>query len=184
MTPLLIRLLQVALNNLPRPDGIGVVQITTRMPVNGWQAMPCIVVNLYLIKQSEVEIGEDVENPLPDNTWTLWVNATRTWRVTILSSAVDERDYYRDALLSVFRVLKATVFSQIGQNVRHSFQAESYASVDEMNGIIPGFYGADLLLTLDGVFPAALMTNYPPIAAVASNPTITPNRSIITIVDP
>lgn len=171
MTALLIRLLQCALANLTLPPGVQPVVVTTRMPANGWQAMPFITVLLHIIRQTEVEIGEDVPNPQPDNTWTLWVDAQRIWRITIMSPAAEERDFYRDTLLAVFRILAATVFSPLGYNVAHAFQAQSFTSAEEWDGHIPGFYGADLTFEINGIFPTTITTDYPVVKAVESNMT-------------
>jgi hypothetical protein len=87
-----------------------------------------------------------------------------------MSQDAAERDYYRDTLLALFRILAATAFSPIGINVTHSFQANSYADVNEWEGKIPGFYAADLMLELDGVFPAATLTNYGIIETITATP--------------
>lgn len=174
LSQILIRLLQGAINGMRLPPGIQPTQVTTRMPQNGWQAMPFIVVNLDLIQQTEVAIGEDVINPTPDNNWTLFANAKRVWRVTVMSQDVEERDFYRDFLLAVFRVLKATAFGPLGINVTHSFQAASYASAQEYEGVAPGFYAADLMLELDGIFPVAVLTNYPVITQIVPQGTYLP----------
>lgn len=181
LTDILIRALQGAINTMVLPPGIKHTQVTTKMPMNGWTAMPFIVVNLDLIQQTETEIGEDVINPTNDNNWTLFANAKRVWRVTIMSQDVDERDFYRDTLLSVFRVLLATAFAPLGLNVQHSFSASSYPSAQEWDGQIPGFYAADLMFELDGIFPAAVVTNYPVILAVESDPTFTPYTFTVEI---
>ena len=171
LTQILIRALQGAVNSMTLPPGVQRPLITIKMPTNGWQAMPFIVVNVDLIQQTEVEIGEDVVNPTADNNWTLFANAKRVWRVTIMSQDVDERDFYRDSLLAVFRVLKATAFGPIGLDVSHTIQATSYSSAQEWDGVAPGFYGADLMLEIDGVFPAAVLTSYPVIQQITSTPT-------------
>lgn len=173
LTQLLIRLLQGGINSLVLPPGIAPTNVTTQMPQGGWQAMPFIVVNLDLIQQSETQIGEDVVNPNPGNDWSLWVNAKRIWRVSVMSTDAEERDFYRDSLLSIFRVLKATVFSPIGYNVTHSFQAASYTSATERDGHTPGFYGADLMLEIDGEFNTAVLTNYGLINEITVGVTIT-----------
>jgi len=181
LTQILIRALQGAINNLAIPPGIQIPQISIRMPMNGWQAMPFIVVNVDLIQQTDVEIGEDVINPTPDNNWTLFANAKRVWRVTIMSQDAEERDFYRDALLAIFRVLKATAFGPLGLDVSHTFQAVSYSSVQEWEGVTPGFYAADLLLEINGVFPAAVLTQYPTILRIESDPTYLSNNFTIDL---
>lgn len=181
LTQILIRALQGAINSMTLPAGIQRPQITIKMPMNGWQAMPFIVVNVDLIQQTEVEIGEDVVNPTPDNNWTLFANARRVWRVTIMSQDAEERDFYRDSLLAVFRVLKATAFGPAGLNVSHTFQAVSYSSAQEWEGVSPSFYGADLMLEINGIFPAAVLTDYPVILRIESNPTYLPDTFVINL---
>jgi hypothetical protein len=172
LTNLMVRSLQACVNNMVFPPGFlppngGIpAQVTVKMPQQGWQAMPFIVVNLELIQQTEVGIGEDVVNPNQDNQWTLWSNAKRVYRVSIFSQDAEERDFYRDSLLILFRVLKATVFAPIGQNVSHSYQAVSGTDAKEWEGHTPGFYYADLMLELDGVFSATVTTNYLPILGI------------------
>ena len=162
LSQIFIRLLQGAINSMILPSGFARPTVMAQMPINGWPAMPFIVVNLDLLQQSEVQIGEDVPNPTPDNDWTLFANATRLWRVSILTQASEERDYFRDTLLSTFRAMKVTAFSPLGMNVTHKFQAASYTEVaaGKHSASAPGFYGADLLFEIDGVFPTAILTTY------------------------
>jgi hypothetical protein len=175
LTQILLRLLQGAINSMVLPNGVKRPVLTIRMPTNGLQAMPFIVVNLDLIQQTEVGVGEDVPNPDNNNNWTLFANAKRLWRVSILSQDAEERDFYRDTLLAVFRVLKAAAFAPLGQNVTHTFQAASYSSVKEYEGISPGFYCADLMFELDGLFPTAVLTNYQRIQQIDACPTYVEN---------
>jgi hypothetical protein len=160
LNALLIRLLDGALSSITLPPGIPRPRVLSKMPVSGWGALPFITVNLDLIQQSEVALGESIENPTQDNIWSLFANARRTWRVTVMCASAEERDFFRDTLLVVFRVLKATAFSPLGLNVTHSFMARSYSSVVEWAGQTPGFYGSDLMLTIDGIFPTAVVTDY------------------------
>jgi len=182
LTNLLIRLLQGAIDSTTLPPGVNPTQVTTKMPQNGWQALPFIVVNLDLIQQSETQIGEDVPTINPPNLdWTIWSNAKRIWRVSVFSRDAQERDYYRDMLLSVFRVLKATVFAPIGLNVSHSFQAVSGTDAKEWEGHTPGFYYADLMLEIDGVFNTVVLTNYGLIEHIDVNAVVVPGTFSITL---
>jgi hypothetical protein len=183
LSQLLIRLLQGAVNSATLPAGVQLTQITAQFPQNGWQALPLIVVNLDLIQQTEVQIGEDVVNPDMNLDWTLWVNAKRVWRVTVLSQDASERDYYRDMLLTAFRVLKASAFTPIGLNVSHSFQANSYTDVTEWEGKVPGFYAADLMLELNGLFNTAVLTNFGVIKAFAVKTTVQPEIRTFSVSD-
>lgn len=162
LTEILIRSLQGAINTATIPEGIPIPTVAAQMPQGGLLAMPFIVVNLDLIQQQEVSIGEDVPNPDQYNNWTLYANAKRIWRVSVEAANAEQRDFYRDYLLVVFRVLKATAFGPMGLDIRHRFQAASYTDVKEWEGQSPGFYGADLMLEIDGIFPTAVLTNYGP----------------------
>jgi hypothetical protein len=181
MNAVLIRLLQAALDNLLLPSGIQRAQVITKMPVSGWPAMPFITVNLELIQQTHTEIGEDVENPGPDNIWTLFAMAQRTWRVTITAPDAEERDFYRDTLLAVLRILDATVFSDIGLNNTHSLQAASYPVAKERDGRIPGFYCADIVLDTDSNFSTSVRTDYPIILGISPNGTYSPSDFTVVL---
>jgi hypothetical protein len=162
LTQLLIRLLQAACDNALRPSGVKVdpAQVTTRMPTGGWQANPFVVVNLDLFQQRDTAVGQDVETPLADNQWTLPGWARRVWRISVFSPSADERDFYRDTILIAFRALKATLFSQIGSNIRHEYQATSGTTSDEWTGQGPGFFWADVMLDLEGVFDVTILTGF------------------------
>jgi hypothetical protein len=92
-----------------------------------------------------------------------------------------ERDFYRDSLLNIFRVLKATVFTPIGYNVSHSYQAASYTDAKEWEGHAPGFYGADLMLEIDGVFNTTVLFNYGVIKEIDVGVTLVSNAEIVEV---
>jgi hypothetical protein len=176
LTNLLIRLLQGGLNSATFPPGIKLPQVTTQMPQQGWTALPFVVVNLDLIQQSETQIGEDVPNiNPPSQDWTIWSNAKRIWRVSVFSADAQERDFLRDTLLAFFRVIKATVFSPLGYNVSHSFQAASGTDAKEWEGHTPGFYYADLMLEIDGIFSTIVLLNYGLIEQIDVNAVVMPD---------
>lgn len=170
MNALLMRLIQAALNNLVLPAGIQPAQVMIRMPANGWPAMPFINVNLERIEQTETAIGENIQNPTPDNVWTIFVMAKRTWRLTVTTPTAEERDFYRDTLLSVLRIIDATVFYALGLNVTHAVQAASYPLARERDGQVPGFYCADIILCTDGNFSTSINTAFPVILGISANP--------------
>ena len=174
LTQILMRLLQGAINNMPLPQGIQKTQVMTTMPMNGYQAMPFIIASPELIQQTDVQLGDDYPNPDQGNNWTLWALVNRIWRVSVMSVTPEERDFYRDQLLAAFRVFKATAFGPLGIEVTHKFQAASYTSAEEHEGHIPGFYGADLMYELQGIFPVTVLTNYGVIKTVEFDITILP----------
>ncbi len=179
MNAILMRLIQAALNCLALPPGIQPAVVMTRIPVNGWPAMPFVNVNLELIQQTETAIGEDVINPNADNIWTLFAMAKRTWRITVTTPTAEERDFYRDSLLSILRVLDAIVFDAFGLNIARAMQAASYPIARERDGQVPGFYCTDILLQMDGNFSTSVTTNYPLILGISANPTFLPNTFTI-----
>jgi hypothetical protein len=174
MNALLIRLIQAALNNLVLPTGIQPAFVMTAMPLSGWPALPFINVNLESIQQTDTAIGEGVENPTADNVWTLFALARRTWRIVITAPDAEERDFYRDTLLVILRIIKATVFGAIGVDTTHSVQAVSYPVAKERDGQIPGFYCADIVFDTEGNFATPVRTNYPVILAISSTGTYIP----------
>jgi hypothetical protein len=182
-TQLLIRLIQAGVNNLTLPAGINTVQVTTQMPLGGWQALPFIIVNLDLLQQQDTMIGEDVVNPNAQNIWTIPTWAKYLWRISILSRSAAERDYYRDQIVAICRVLKATVFPQIGSNMRHDVQASSGVDVDEWTGKQPGFYYADIMFGVEGALEALVITNYGTIAAFNNGITVSGSDNGPTVTD-
>lgn len=183
LTQLLIRLLQAAVSNAPVPAGVTVapVQVTTRMPQGGLAATPFVVVNQDLIQQNDTMIGQDVVLVTkPDNLWTLPGWAKRVWRISVFSQNADERDFYRDTILMAFRALKATLFSQIGLNIRHSYQATSGTTHDEFIGQMPGFYWADVMFDLEGVFDVTILTGFNLIERINVNLEVSQDTEITT----
>jgi len=174
MTQLLIRLMQAACDNAPRPPGVTIepAQVTTKGPAGGWPATPFVVVNLALFQQNDTAIGQDVLVPDTNNLATLPGWAKRVWQISVLDQNADERDFYRDTLLIAFRALKATLFGVVGQNVRHEWQAVSGDSSQEWTGQAPVFYWSEIMLVLEGVFPVTITTGYGTIAAIDVNITL------------
>lgn len=185
LSQVMLRLMQGFVNAVPL-QGSGWIrpQLSIQFPRNGLQAMPFIVLNLDLIQQTEVQIGEDVENPDLDNDWTLFANAKRMWRTTVMSASAEERDWWRDSLLAAFRAMIPTAFQPMGYNVSHSFQAASYTDAREWEGHGPGFYGADVMTELDGVFPVAVLTGYGIIREIDSTATFPGGASTSMMVPP
>jgi hypothetical protein len=160
LSKMLLKLLQAGIDNIPLARGYAPVQITTKMPTGGLTPGPYIVLNLDLTQQSETGIGQDVINPDAGNIWTIWVNAKRMWRLTILSQDVEERDFYKDAFISIYQVILATVFTPVGLGVTRDIQAATYTVSMEEGGRGPSFYGADLMLMADGVLNTTVVTGY------------------------
>lgn len=173
---MLIRLIQAGINNLTLPGGIKPLQVTTKMPQGGLAALPFIVVNLDAGQQSDTGIGQDVPNvnSATGNDWTIWVNAKRMWRISVLSHDVEERDFYRDAIISIYQVIIATVWNLIGVDKTHDIQFTSGPDANEWEGRIPGFYFADIMVTADGVLNTTVITGYGTIEMITATNTADP----------
>ncbi len=171
MTSLVIRMIQAMLNGMPALPGISVPTVQHAMPLGNFPPLPFIVVNQDLIQQEHVPIGQQVENPDENNTWTIGGSATRIWRVSIFSRNAVERDYFRDAIIGWFKIALAYVFAPLGRDFSHRFQAVSETVTSDFEGLTPGFQSADIMLEVTGVYDAALVTGYGSIQGITSTVT-------------
>jgi len=183
LTQLFLRLLQAGVDGLngSRPAGINGVLVSTAMPQGGLRSLPLMIINLDLIQQEETGIGTDVDNPDGSNVWTIWVNAKRVWRVSVFGRNPTERDFYRDSVLAMWQVWHSSVFTPIGLNVTHRFQAASGTDVSESEGLAPGFYYSDIMLELDGVFDVAVLDSFGLIETFDVTVALQPANTVITV---
>jgi hypothetical protein len=182
LTQLMLRLLQAGVDGLngSRPAGVNGILVSTAMPQGGLRSLPLLILNLDLIQQEQTQIGQDIDNPDGSNVWTIWVNATRVWRVSVFGRNPAERDFYRDSVIAMWQVWHSSVFNPIGLNVSHRFQAASGTDVSESEGLSPGFYYADIMLELDGVFDVAVLDSFGLIQTFDTGITLVPNNFTVT----
>jgi hypothetical protein len=169
MTALLIRLLQAGVTNMTLLPGIAPANVSNAMPITGFPILPFVVVNLDLIQQENVPIGQNTEQPDGNNVWTVASYAKRIWRVSVLARTAAERDFYRDGLIAIFQSLLGSVFSALGSNMSHRFQAASGQTSDEYQGKSPGFYFADIMMEVLGVFNTSIETSFGLIETIITN---------------
>lgn len=161
---MLLRLFQAGINNLVPPVGISKIpagQVIAAMPLTGFPPLPIVTVNLDRMGQTRIPVGADFENV--DNgtgIWTMTSHVERDFRITILTSNVTDRDFYRDAIAGIFRSIMLTVFEPIGQNVSHRFQVVSGQIANDPNGQAPGFFYADVHAIMDGTFNISITPSY------------------------
>lgn len=156
----MVRLFEAAVATIAVPSTITKrPSVTNAMPITGTPPLPMIAVNLDLVQQEDIPIGQDVGAPNPDLTITLGGYAKWMWRLSILCSDAPARDFWRDAVIAIFQALCPSVFAPIGRNISHKYQAASYQVVNESKNLSPGFYGADVLLEIEGVLNTTLTTN-------------------------
>lgn len=174
--PVLISILQGAVNTLQLPTGIERTQVLQAMPLTGIPPMPFIVANPDMIQQDDVPIGQSTYQSLgqgvfqPSNSQTVTVTelARRVFRISVLSLNSVERDFYRDMIIAVFKNSLTTVFQQLGVDVQHNYQASSYQTTQILQGMVPGFYGADVILELRGTSNISLTSTYGIIKTITS----------------
>jgi hypothetical protein len=161
LTWIMFRLLKAGLSNLSLPAGIQPIKdVVQAMPLGDLPPTPIVVANPEMIQQADQQIGADTEVVASDNTFTRSELARRVFRVSVISQNAVERDFYRDAIIAIFKVALTYVLQPLGNDVRHSWQAESYQVSDEQKSFVPGFYGCDLLLEITGIYNIAITTTY------------------------
>lgn len=159
MTTIMIRLLQAGVNNLSLPSGVARALVSNQMPITGFPQLPFVVVNLDLIRQTDVPIGQNAATSTT-NTQEIAVYVKRMWRVSVLTKSAEERDFYRDSLIAIWQTTLGSVFAPMGRNIRHKFEVASGQLTDAFLGLQPGFSFAEILFEVDGQFNTTLTTAY------------------------
>ncbi len=162
---IMIGLLQGSINSAALPAGINRARAMHVMPLNGLPPMPFVVINPELVQQEEVPIGQDIPNPIAteDLTKTIWTRtefANHVFRVSIFSLNAEERDYYRDLVLATFKISLGYVFAELGLDITHRYQANSFQLQRPTEGMVPGFYGCDVMLEFIGTTNVSVVTTY------------------------
>lgn len=145
------RLIAAGVQNLLLPPSItNRPQVTTAMPLVGLPPLPIVVVNEDLYQQSEVPIGQQVEKPTSDNKDVTPTYMRAMWRMGLMTSNPAERNFWKDALVGISTSLLSSVFQYIGDNNTHDIQSASYQIQQDQANLTPGFYGADIMVTVEG----------------------------------
>jgi hypothetical protein len=179
LTTLLIRMLQAGIAGITLPDPAWIrPKILHAMPLTGRPALPIITLADQLLQQQFVPLGENVNTDYTLNQYYINDIIMRHYRITILTTTVLERQFYRDTVIGLFKSVMGPLLEQIGQNVTHRYQAASSQVVGEVNN--PGFYFCDINLELTGVFNILVTTNYGVIAII--DPEITALTDSLVII--
>lgn len=176
----MMRLIEAGLRNITPPEGINRPRISLAMPLDNAPALPLIVIAPELDQMMEQPIGVDVPKPDNQNIWQIMDLQKRVLRVSILSLNAVERDYFKVAVISIFKSLLGTVLAQLGQDVRHGYQAASYQQTKEALDQVPGFYGCDVMLEVTGQFNVVVTTTYGVIAEITFNGYDDANNTVIS----
>jgi hypothetical protein len=157
---LLIRLLQAGVTNLITPTGVQPCQVLQAMPLVGFPPMPFMVVNMDLMQQAEIPIGQSAEAVDMNGNWTMTGFARRVFRISVLAQNTTDRDFYRDASIGIFESIIKSVLTPLGLDVRHRYQAAAGQVANDNMGQSPGFYYADVMCTFEGTFNILITPQY------------------------
>ena len=181
LTALLLSLLKAAFTNLSYPEGMRTPSVFHSMPLAGFPALPFVSVTLEQMMQTEVPIGRDTAEFIGEaNLVTTFVR--RMWRVSVLSSNATEREFLRDAVISIFQSIMNSVFLPLAQNQMHSFMSESGQVVNTREeGLVPGFYYSEILLDVEGPLNVSITPDFGIINSIDISQ-FDPNNNLISSV--
>ena len=156
----ILRFLQAGVQNITLP---GLAQFRARprvinaMPLTGAPTLPTISVAEDLAQQVDQGIGHTVNSDYSRNEFSINEIVHRRYRVAILCSSVEEREFYKTLVISLFKGMLTAIMGELGLSVRYSWQSVSSQQVDDP----PGFYYSEIGLQFDGNFQTLLTTSYP-----------------------
>jgi hypothetical protein len=157
---LLINVIQAGVQSIVVPNGPqfkAKPSVVISMPLVGQPTMPAISINEDLLQMEEVPLGHGINTDTVNNFYQIQEIVNRRYRVTVMTFSVEERDFWKLAVISIFKAILIPVLIKMGQDVRSSFQAASSQSIDTM----PGFYFCDIMLDFSGILPVRITTSYP-----------------------
>lgn len=131
------------------------------MPLVSQPTIPAISINEDLLQMEEVPIGHGINTDTYRNEYQIQEIVSRRYSVTVLVSTVQEREFWKLAVIALFKSILIPVLINMGQDVRSSFQAASSQVTETM----PGFYFCTIMLEFSGILPVKITTSYPPNAA-------------------
>ena len=170
-TVLVERSIEAGLMALSLPQGYNRPVIRHEMPKDGFLPLPFVTINQIMMAQTRTQIGQDVPatliGPAGVQNQTLAIMAKRTWRIEIFTKTAGEREYYRDAILSIFASMLASIFQPLSLDMNHSFMVHSDQRVGK--DMDPGFYFSDILYTTEGIYNVGLQANYTPVNNIGIN---------------
>lgn len=165
MTKILARAMQAGLASLSLPT-----QFTQRpsfsyaMPITTQLRFPMVIMNLDLLQQQQIPIGGGIGEPVIGGLYNIPAMALRRYVMRVFTTNVDERDFYRDAIIGIFNTILVPLFQQIGQDVNHSFQAANGQVVgDQMQ---PGAFYSEIALQFSGLYNVGVSSYFPSVEEI------------------
>ncbi len=125
------------------------------MPLSGTPQLPFITVTFDLLQQKSVPLGQQ-NMPEYNNTINISVTVERRYTIRTVTTSVDEREFYRDALIGLFESALFQPLQQLGQNISHSFQSVSFQDFEAE----PGFYVSEMMWIMEGAYSITMTTDY------------------------
>ena len=184
VTDIIMGLYQAAFNNLVLPVSFKKPpRVVDAMPLAGEMPMPLCVVYRELLQQADQQIGQDLPNPDQQNIWTDGENAKYVYRISMLTMNPQERDFYANAMIAIFKIIRAYFLNQVGKDVSHTWQAASYQVTGMKEGQLPGFYGCDAMITFEGLFNTVVVTNLSMINTIGLTIEVSTDPSQTPVVD-
>jgi len=157
---LVMKSLQAGLQALRVPAGFqNKPTIQHAMPINKTPPLPIISINQDLMQQDQSEIGAGVNPDQWNNQYSVPATVHRRISVFIATTSVEERAFYRDAVISIWRTMLGPLLHPLGQDLSQRFQATDNQVTKPDDS--PGFYYSEIGLEFTGVFLAHVVTDYP-----------------------
>lgn len=177
---IIVKMLQAGIESLRVPEGFqNKPKIFHAMPLTGQPALPLISINESLIQQEHIGIGDSTNPDVQNNAYNVSAIVSRRFSITVMCTSVEERKFYRDSIISIFRVMAGPALSKLGTNVTHRFQAANSQVVSRDQS--PGFFYSDIMIDLSGMFGVSVVTAFGTVAAIDPEPTLTLDPSVITV---
>lgn len=158
---LLKRILEAGVTSLDLPDGWVKPEVMVAMPLTGTPQLPIIAINPDMEQQYLIPIGDGVNTDFTENQYNIEELIKRRVRITVLCMSASEREFYKFAILSIFKLALSSLLSDLGQNKNHSYQMAS--SQKTGNSDSPGFYFCEIMLEVTGDLNLQIFTSYPPV---------------------
>lgn len=170
LTLVLVRVFQSGLRALALPKNFkNRPDVFHAMPLAGHPRLPFIAISQVQMRQEQVPVGQENLANYISQAATVTAQTSRRYSVAVLAESVEEREFYRDAVIGVFNTILGPLLNSIGQDSSHEFMVENNQVVSEDRA--PGFYYSEIMLTFTGSYNVTVTSDYGIIKAIDPDPT-------------
>lgn len=170
LTLILVRLFQSGLRALALPQNFkNRASVFHAMPLAGQPTLPFVTISQVQMHQSQVPVGQENLDNYVSAAATITSQVTRRYSVAVLAETIEEREFYRDAVIGIFYTIIGPVLNSIGQDSSHDMMVENNQVVSEDRA--PGFYYAEIMLTFTGTYNVTVTSDYGIIKEIDTDPT-------------